>query len=135
MGDSNTRYSFMKIFKIEIDRNRVYGLDILRAFAILFVAYGHGSAILGDHINKTIYYFPIFNGVVMFFVLSGFLIGGILLKVINQTEFNKKDLFNFWIRRWFRTLPNYYLVDRIGGGLELSVFLVPIPCFFWSPWE
>ena len=50
-------------------------------------------------------------GVELFFVLSGYLIGGILIKTyLNSPDFGYKDLKNFWIRRWFRTLPNYWFV-------------------------
>ena len=46
------------------------------------------------------------DGVSIFFVLSGFLIGGILF---NEFEKNEKNLlFNFWAKRWLRTLPAYY---------------------------
>ena len=34
------------------------------------------------------------DGVSVFFVLSGFLIGGILLRIITETNFTKKDLLN-----------------------------------------
>jgi peptidoglycan/LPS O-acetylase OafA/YrhL len=93
-------------------KERKYGLDILRALAILFVVYGHGIYILSDYYNKIyqIYPIPVFDGVSIFFVLSGFLIGGILIRTINQTDLSKNDLFKFWFRRWFRTLPNYYLI-------------------------
>jgi peptidoglycan/LPS O-acetylase OafA/YrhL len=87
-------------------------LDILRAFAILFVVYGHGRNLLGNYYVK-LYELPVLDGVSIFFVLSGFLIGGVLLRIINETNFNRNDLFQFWIRRWFRTLPNYYLVLSI----------------------
>ncbi len=40
-----------------------------------------------------------------FFVLSGFLIGQILLRVAD----GRLSLKGFLLRRWFRTLPNYYL--------------------------
>ncbi len=89
---------------------RIYGLDILRACAILFVVYGHGGFMLAPHINYTLYAIADLDGVSIFFVLSGFLIGGILLKIINNTPFGPKELRSFWVRRWFRTLPNYYLV-------------------------
>ena len=46
----------------------------------------------------------------IFFVLSGFLIGGILIKIINTQGINFKIILNFWKRRWFRTLPNYLLI-------------------------
>ena len=43
--------------------------------------------------------------------MSGFLIGGILIRSYEKKQdFNQQLLLNFWTRRWFRTLPNYYLV-------------------------
>lgn len=114
----------MRIFKLEINKNRVYGLDILRAFAILFVLFQHAKSLLpSQHIPKIIlklYSFPILDGVSIFFVLSGFLIGGILIKILNENKtFSIKLLVDFWKRRWFRTLPNYYLILLILIVLEL----------------
>ncbi|MBN8702355.1 MAG: acyltransferase [Bacteroidetes bacterium] len=97
------------IFRIEIDTNRVLGLDILRALAIFFVVLGHGGHLLSEKWQRLNSYF-IFDGVSIFFVLSGFLVGGLLIKQLEQKEFNKRALFNFWTRRWFRTLPNYFLI-------------------------
>lgn len=49
-------------------------------------------------------------GVELFFVLSGFLIGGILLRMADSGRLKTwRDLVGFWRRRWYRTLPNYYL--------------------------
>lgn len=104
-----------KIFQplyIPINHNRIYGLDILRAFAIFFVLLNHSSHLLpvNSWIRSLSIFFQ-FDGVTIFFVLSGFLIGGILLKDLNKTKNPTfKNLFHFWIRRWFRTLPNYYFV-------------------------
>jgi peptidoglycan/LPS O-acetylase OafA/YrhL len=97
------------IFKLEIDPNRIFGLDILRALAILFVVIGHSTYLLPQKWSKVIEFF-VFDGVQIFFVLSGFLIGGILIKIIEKNGVSKSILFNFWIRRWFRTLPNYFLI-------------------------
>ena len=99
----------MRLLKIDISPKRIYGLDILRAMAILFVVIGHGKEIL----PKSFGYFHnyiVFDGVSIFFVLSGFLIGGILIKTFERKKANGRMLFNFWIRRWFRTLPNYFLI-------------------------
>src|SRR5258708_3318141 len=94
-----------------IKEQRNFGLDLVRAVAVLTVVFYHGEPFLSNHDNlKHIYSFFEIDGVPIFFVLSGFLIGGILLKIINNTNFGWKDLYGFWIRRWFRTLPNYYLV-------------------------
>ncbi|CDZ76230.1 O-acetyltransferase OatA [Legionella massiliensis] len=91
---------------------RVFGLDVLRALAILIVVYAHGVIFQGNsHFLKKLYkiHIPI-DGVDLFFVLSGFLIGHILLKAVSNGFFNISSLFEFWIRRWFRTLPNYFLI-------------------------
>lgn len=97
--------------KYQTDKRRVFGLDILRALAILFVLFAHGKLYLTNTFLKGFPYIIFIDGVTLFFVLSGFLIGNILLKEINKNEkFRIKDLFKFWKRRWFRTLPNYYLI-------------------------
>lgn len=94
--------------KVHIPDNRIFGLDILRALAILFVVLGHGKSLFPEVTYPTITYLT-FDGVAIFFVLSGFLIGGILLRILSDPE-KKSSLFNFWSRRWLRTLPNYYLL-------------------------
>lgn len=100
----------LKLTSNSVYSRRIFGLDLLRAVAILSVVYVHGSqystnpkAYLSD--------FPIaIDGVSIFFVLSGFLIGGILIRQLNQAPFSMTKLKQFWLRRWFRTLPNYFLV-------------------------
>lgn len=109
-------------FPLQADK-RIYGLDLMRAIAILLVLVSHGRIFLRP-LYPWVDYFKIggFLGVELFFVLSGFLIGGILIKMINaEKEFTFHSVKNFWIRRWFRTLPNYYLVLLIN--VLLSVFL------------
>lgn len=102
-----------QLFTIETDlSSRVYGFDIMRGVGILIVLYAHGRSKMP--------FFPAFNDFIsvigfwlmdLFFVLSGFLIGMILIKFYEKEQtFNWKTAYNFWIRRWFRTLPNYYLV-------------------------
>lgn len=44
-----------------------------------------------------------------FFVMSGFLIGEMLIRDF-RNGFDSTELRNFWIKRWFRTLPLYYCV-------------------------
>jgi peptidoglycan/LPS O-acetylase OafA/YrhL len=89
---------------------RIFGLDVLRALAVLFVVYGHGYNYVDGGIPVTLYLLPSLDGVTVFFVLSGFLIGRILLRTVAKHDFNGPMLVQFWIRRWFRTLPNYFLV-------------------------
>jgi len=82
-------------------QNRSFGLDFMRAFAICLV--------LISHFAKTNEFFG-FWGVEIFFGLSGFLIGQILWRNFAGTsQWTISHVFNFWSRRWWRTLPNYYL--------------------------
>ncbi|AOZ98503.1 acyltransferase family protein [Flavobacterium commune] len=106
------------ILKIEIDQNRIYGLDILRALAILFVVFGHGNYIVETEIYKYVNFF-LFDGVSIFFVLSGFLIGGILIELFNNNALTFKLIYSFWMRRWFRTMPNYFFILTILIVLNL----------------
>jgi peptidoglycan/LPS O-acetylase OafA/YrhL len=132
--------------------NRVYGLDILRAIAILSVIYSHSFFLISDHVSEKVYNLLSFDGVTLFFVLSGFLIGGILIRTINQTEFTHRNLFHFWIRRWFRTLPNYFFMLLLLLTLTFSMkkplprnladyfffiqnFSTPHPSFFPEAWS
>lgn len=102
---------------------RVYGLDVLRSIAILAVVFGHGATFLQNTPLKGFPYIFPFDGVDLFFVLSGYLIGTILLKEINKKTFGVKSLIEFWKRRWFRTLPNYYLFLLINFIVVSSGFI------------
>ncbi len=97
-------------FKIELNLNRIYGLDILRAVAIFIVVALHGGKLLTPGMSKIQRWLIEFDGVSIFFVLSGFLIGGILIKTLEKRQNEKNVLLNFWVKRWFRTLPNYFLI-------------------------
>ena len=71
-------------------------LDGLRAFCIIFTIFNHIEGV-PSWINGGV-------GVDVFFVLSGFLITGILI----QGEGRKNFLKSFYIRRFFRIAPIYY---------------------------
>lgn len=97
---------------------RIYGLDVLRALAILFVVFEHGNYLLPDNISKQIELF-LFDGVGFFFILSGFLIGRILIKNFEKHGISVPGLINFWNRRWMRTLPSYFLILGILTAYQL----------------
>jgi peptidoglycan/LPS O-acetylase OafA/YrhL len=100
----------MQLLNININKNRVFGLDILRALAIFFVVFSHGRRLLMQGFDVSWMSYLVFDGVTIFFVLSGFLIGRILIRNFEQDGATIRTLIHFWIRRWFRTLPNYYLI-------------------------
>jgi peptidoglycan/LPS O-acetylase OafA/YrhL len=124
----------MKFLNIKLE-DRNLGLDVMRSLAILIVVFGHYISFFN---NQLIHVIPFsntsirrflnfvitgFDGVDLFFVLSGFLIGHSLLKTFSQNKLDFKYLvFNFWIKRWFRTLPNYFFV-------LLLLIILPV---FWK---
>lgn len=88
--------------------NRSFGLDVCRTLACLLVVFGH---MLGhskpDPVLQSLSFLATF-GVDLFFCLSGFLIGRILLKeAAHWGEQRTRGLTGFWYRRWMRTLPLY----------------------------
>lgn len=101
--------------KIEYQQ-RIFGLDVMRAAAILFVVFSHALWIFPEATGVLVDLLRLMGvmGVEIFFVLSGFLIGRILFRIFTKDSFKTKDLNYFLIRRWFRTLPNYYLALLIN---------------------
>ncbi|WP_456439682.1 acyltransferase family protein [Psychroserpens sp.] len=133
---------------------RIFGLDLMRATAIIMVMCSHTLWIVPEMRGVTRKLFSVFGilGVDVFFVLSGFLIGRILYKMYTSREFTFKDVTYFWIRRWFRTLPNYYLAliinilvaiyignqlpDQLWKyGFFLHNFSTQLPWFFPESWS
>jgi peptidoglycan/LPS O-acetylase OafA/YrhL len=133
---------------------RVFGLDLMRAIAIVLVVFDHNIDALGRFVPGMPKGAGI-DGVDLFFVLSGYLIGGILLKyaAMDGVPLWKRAL-DFWQRRWLRTLPNYYLFlllnmlmvyCGIGYGLLnhntwgyfffLQNVWKPVDLFFWESWS
>ena len=111
----------MSLLSLPNTKNRIFGLDLLRFFAIFFVVYTHGGHFfpLRDHIS--VYASIIYDGVGIFFVLSGFLIGSILIKQLLISDLKFGTLLHFWKQRWSRTLPNYYLFFLLSIALDYTL--------------
>jgi len=144
----------INLFKLNINYSkRIFGLDILRAFAITEVVLVHGRIVLGN-IETGFPYIRLVPGVPLFFVLSGFLIGSILINIFEKKGSSIPVIFNFLKRRWFRTLPNYYLILLVNiifvyfgiikedfTQFNFSFFIFsqnlfhPFHGFFWESWS
>lgn len=121
--------------------NRIPEIDGLRGIAILMVVsfhYINNQLVASQNLfGKMLYFSTSFGwaGVDLFFVLSGYLIGNILLRTKNSPYY----LQTFFVRRLLRIIPNYYLLLVIifivfnSSFLQSNTFLSgnqSIP--FWS---
>src|SRR6266478_5365759 len=88
------------------DRQRQPGLDLLRAFAIIVVVIYH-AALFGFKLPGRVDRFG-WIGVDLFFVLSGYLIGGQLLAPLARDQ--RINLGQFFTRRALRIMPAYFAV-------------------------
>lgn len=130
-------------------RERVLGLDVLRSMAILLVVASH-------YLNNMAFWYGVTTGprvsfsgdlgVDMFFALSGFLIGRIVLDIVSRSP-TKRDLIVFLVRRWMRTVPAYLMwlvvitvcfppaTDPVRNLVQFATFtqnlFQPMPPGYW----
>ncbi|WP_062057448.1 acyltransferase family protein [Cellvibrio sp. OA-2007] len=90
------------------NNNRLYGLDTLRAIAIVIVLIYHYKVVVSWENSFGFMSQLGWAGVDLFFVLSGYLIGNQILSAFAKGQDFSLKL--FYIRRFLRTLPNYYFV-------------------------
>ncbi len=98
-------------------RGRIGALDGLRAIAVALVLAGHGSEAYLGH-SRSIWLAPLCNsslGVRLFFVLSGFLITGLLVR--EHEKHGRISLRDFYVRRTLRIFPAFYLFLAVVAGL------------------
>lgn len=108
--------------------NRIPSLDGARAVSILMVIVCHfhvGEKVLIDYGTL---------GVRIFFVISGFLITGLLLSELKST--GTISLKDFYLRRAFRILPAYYVFVivvalLIPTGLTVAHYSDLLPALFY----
>jgi peptidoglycan/LPS O-acetylase OafA/YrhL len=104
---------------------RIPELDGLRGLAILLVILCHyvgnpDHAPLGYFLHRYLLSFTVgWSGVDLFFVLSGFLIGGILLDARSSPHYFRA----FYMRRVFRILPIYYLWTLLFAATVISALV------------
>jgi len=133
-----------------------FGLDLVRSAAIAMVLIAHGLtfvpralAATGLDFTGLLYVFGVL-GVELFFCLSGYLIGGILLDM-RDDGMAGRELGVFLVRRWMRTLPLYFtvlilllLVPGLDSGSPPRVWtyfimsqnlFAPMPGWFAQSWS
>ncbi|QDU62331.1 O-acetyltransferase OatA [Planctomycetes bacterium Pan216] len=118
-------------------QRRILELDVLRCLAILLVLGSHRAIQFESKESEPFvshaWMMVGWTGVDLFFVLSGFLVGGLIFVEINQT--GRLDIPRFLLRRGLRIWPAYYffllvvsLMFVVGGtslaGLVPSYFQV-----------
>jgi len=106
---SKTRRGELEIDPRFRNRERQPGLDLLRALAIIVVVIYH-AALFGFKLPGRVDRFG-WIGVDLFFVLSGYLIGGQLLAPLAREQSIK--LGRFFARRVLRIMPAYFVVLAI----------------------
>jgi len=119
---------------------RLLQLDFLRGIAILLVMGRHQPVYPSEAGASWFRFFPAmlsrigWTGVNLFFVLSGFLVSGLLFKEFNTQ--GRMDVRRFLIRRIFKIWPSYYvylaflfvflsLTHEFGGEKSLTVKMLP----------
>lgn len=104
---------------------RMPQLDALRGFAVVAVMYQHFAP--GQ---RWLEYLPLARlGVQLFFVLSGFLITGILLVARERVlsgESHTFELRQFYARRFLRIFPLYYAVVIAAAIAGLRGYVQPL---------
>lgn len=105
-----------RFFSLDLLDNRYPQLHGLRVLAIISVVQFHVTSIFAleqsirldrDWVVSSL---AIFFGMDLFFILSGFLIGSILLYSLKNKDTHKHPIRRFYLRRVFRTFPPYYFV-------------------------
>ena len=123
--ETRPRSLFARVFSLDLLDNRYAPLHGLRVLAIVSVVQYHVTAILAveeklpldkDFVSSSL---AVFFGMDLFFLLSGFLIGSILLRAFEvplpgsttpRPNRGVGMIRRFYLRRAFRTFPSYWVV-------------------------
>jgi peptidoglycan/LPS O-acetylase OafA/YrhL len=92
--------------------NRNFAFDLVRAFTIIVIMLFHVTQMTIPDDNVYRYIEVAKYTVDIFFCLSGYLVGTLYWKEYKKT--GTVNLGQFWLRRWSRTLPFYYIFLAIS---------------------
>jgi peptidoglycan/LPS O-acetylase OafA/YrhL len=86
---------------------------------------------ISNYFSRQVYAYPLLDKVNFSFILSGYLIGTTLIRSYNRDDFNFQMVRNFWVRRWIRTIPAYFLIITAMVALRYTFTHVG----FEFPWR
>lgn len=104
-------------------------LDRLRAFAVLMTVYAHIDFLIKTNWVETAKkYANGSDGVILFFVISGYIISSVLIPILDNSATSdlKKNLYFFWIKRITRIMPMAVLwlcLPLLGSFIVKSIYL------------
>ena len=115
-----------------MSNRRNFSLDVLRGIAVLLVLLRHTPGGATEGFPRIPFELG-WTGVDLFFVLSGYLLGGILLDHRHSPRYFRA----FYARRIWRTLPLYALLLMAGGavafgGYDRSIQILQETLPWWS---
>lgn len=135
-----------------MENNRLFGLDLYRAAAILMVLMANTIFFFQLELPAVSALAPIigFIGLEIFFVLSGFLLARSLFPIFMADDFGVVAAVRFLRSRLLRIVPLYFFVVLINIGIAAAMgypigqswkyvlflqnFSGPIPAFFPESW-
>lgn len=91
---------------------RMLGLDMLRIAAAVIIVFHHGNVerAVGANWVSAILWHKGYLAVDIFMVLSGWLLTRQALSILSASKSGLQFITTFWLRRWARTLPAYWVV-------------------------
>lgn len=113
--------------------SRLASLDILRALAVILVLFGHQPLPAPSQMPEWLFHVLLkiervgWMGVDLFFVLSGFLVSGLLFR--EWQRHGSLRWGRFWLRRAWKIYPPFYLM------LAATVSLVWFRTGYFPPWN
>ncbi|HXK20103.1 MAG TPA: acyltransferase, partial [Polyangiaceae bacterium] len=104
-------------------------LDVLRIVAITMTMLAHASGLVDRLAPLRPFKSGLWLGVDLFMLISGWLLGGQLLRDAARGTFDPR---RFYVKRWLRTLPPYYFMLLIlyffgaphVGGLDGTEYII-----------
>lgn len=121
---SNLRdYTNLRPAKDTSSANRMQALDVLRAVAVLLVLETHMAQ--NPEEAASVWFRGGWMGVDLFFVLSGFLVAGLLFR--EHQRFGQISAKQFFIRRGFKIYPAFWLLFIAGVIMQWAAHTGPRP--------